>query len=187
MAMTTRITLVTGNLNKLAELQAIFPQEANLTHAKLDIAEIQGENADPHEILEDKLRKAYAILKAPVIVEDVSAELNCLNGMPGPFVKFFEKKLGKAALWILAQHADDKGAHMRCTMGYYDGNRFEVVDGVVEGTIVPPRGENGFGFDFVFVPDGHDRTTAEMTAEEKNQISWRALAARKLVERLFTT
>lgn len=183
----TQITLVTGNLHKLTELQAIFPAEANLTHAKLDIDEIQGENADPHEILEDKLKKAYAIVKAPVIVEDVSAELNCLNGLPGPFVKFFEKKLGKAALWILAQHAADKGATMRCVMGYYDGSRLEVVDGAVAGTIVAPRGENGFGFDFVFVPEGHDRTTAEMTAAEKNKISWRGVAARELAARLFTS
>ena len=182
-----QITLVTGNLHKLAELQAVFPAEANLTHAKLDIDEIQGENADPHEILEDKLKKAYAIVKAPVVVEDVSAELDCLNGLPGPFVKFFEKKLGKAALWILAKNADDKGATMRCVMGYYDGSRLEVVDGTVAGTIVAPRGENGFGFDFVFVPEGYDRTTAEMTAEEKNKISWRGLAARELADRLFTS
>lgn len=180
------ITFVTGNLNKVAELREIFPAAANLTHTKLNIDEIQGENADPHEILEDKLKKAYALVKTPVVVEDVSAELNCLNGLPGPFVKFFEKKLGKAALWILAERADDKRATMRCVMGYYDGSRMEVVDGVVEGTIVAPRGENGFGFDFVFVPDGQDRTTAEMTTEEKNQISWRGKAARELAKRLFT-
>jgi len=182
----TTITLVTGNLNKLKELQAIFPAEANLANAKLDIAEIQGENADPHEILEDKLRKAYELVGGPVIVEDVSAELDCLNGMPGPFVKFFEKRLGKGALWELAKHADDKHATIRCVMGYFDGHRLEIADGVVGGTIVAPRGENGFGFDFVFVPEGHDRTTAEMSAEEKNQISWRALAAQELAQRVFT-
>ena len=182
----TEVTLVTGNLNKLAELQAIFPASVDLVHAKLDIDEIQGESADPHEILEDKLRKAFEIVSAPVIVEDVSAELSCLNGLPGPFVKFFEKRLGKGALWQLAQHADDKSATMRCVMGYYDGVRLEIVDGAVHGTIVAPRGENGFGFDFVFVPDGHDRTTAEMSADEKNQISWRGRAARELSKRIFS-
>lgn len=177
-----QITLITGNPGKLAELQAIFPPEMELTYRKLDITEIQGE---PQEIVADKLQRAYDAIKGPVIVEDVSAELACQNGLPGPYIKYYEKKLGQGALWHLAEHADDKSVTIRCTMGYFDGHTNTIEEGVVNGTVVPPRGENGFGFDFVFVPDGQTRTTAEMTPEEKNEISWRALAARALADKLM--
>lgn len=178
----SKITLVTGNPNKLSELQAIFPPEVELTHADIDITEIQGE---PDEVVADKLQKAYEAVGSPVIVEDVSAELACHNGLPGPYIKHYEKKLGKGALWTLAQHAVDKSVIIRCTMGYFDGDVKIIEEGVVNGTVVPPRGENGFGFDFVFVPEGQTKTTAEMAPAEKNQISWRGLATRALVARLY--
>lgn len=179
----TQITLVTGNPNKLAELQAIFPPELELTHAGLDIVEIQGK---PSAIVADKLQKAYQAVGGPVIVEDVSAELGCLGGLPGPYVKDYEKKLGKGALWRLAEHAADKSVVIRCTMGFFDGQTQIIEEGVVKGAVVAPRGENGFGFDFVLVPDGHTKTTAEMSPQEKNQISWRGLAARALAAKLRT-
>lgn len=176
------IYLVTGNANKLAELQAIFPAQLELGSAQLDIPEIQ--SIDPRTIVEDKLERAYEALKKPVIVEDVSAELDCLNGLPGPFIRYFEQKLGKYALWELAQHHDNRTATVRCTMGYFDGANKEIVDGAVRGTIVSPRGDHGWGFDFVFMPEGHTKTNSEMTQEEKNQISHRALAAKALAAHL---
>jgi len=117
----------------------------------------------------------------------VAAGLACLNGLPGPFVKYFERHLGKGALYKLAQHADDKSVSISCTMGYFDGSHMDIVRGEVHGTVVPPRGENGFGFDFVFVPDGETRTSAEMSLAEKSQISHRALAARELIALLRTS
>ncbi|HTE57271.1 MAG TPA: non-canonical purine NTP pyrophosphatase [Verrucomicrobiae bacterium] len=175
------IYVVTGNANKLAELQAIFPPELALKCAAIEIPEIQGE---PHAIVEDKLAWAYETLGQPVIVEDVSVELDCLNGLPGPFIKHFEEKLGKTALWELARHYDNRAATVRCTMGYFDGADKEIVDGAVRGTIVSPRGTRGWGFDFVFMPDGHDKTNAQMDVSQKNQISHRASAARALAAKL---
>lgn len=176
------IYVVTGNPGKLRELQVIFPASLNLAAKKLDIDEIQ--SMDLHKIVRDKLERAYDQLQAPVIVDDVSAELACLGGLPGPFMRYFEETFGDRALWELAQHYEDHSATIRCTMGYYDGKDMKIVDGVVKGEIVPPRGKNGFGFDFVFVPEGESRTNAEMTPEEKNQISHRALAIKKLVTAL---
>jgi len=177
------IYLVTGNPNKLKELQAVFPKSASLKQAELDIDEIQSD--DLEHIVTDKLEKAFKALGKPVIVEDVSAELACLNGLPGPFIKYFEKHLGKGALWQLAEHVKDHSATIRCTMGYYDGTIKHIVSGIVTGHVVSPRGKIGWGFDFVFVPDGHSRTSAEMGPEEKNKISHRALAARQMQAILF--
>lgn len=178
----TEITLVTGNSNKLTELRSIFPATVNLTSRGLDLPEIQ--SMDPHEIVSDKLQSAYNELHRPVIVEDVSAELAALNGLPGPFIKFVEQSLGRGALYELCKGHKDKRALIRCTMGYFDGDKQTIVDGSVRGTIVEPRGENGFGFDFVFVPEGEVRTNAEMSPEEKNQKSHRYLAASALLEQL---
>lgn len=176
------IYFVTGNANKFRELQAIFPGHLSLKTHELDLPEIQ--SMDSAEIVRDKLERAYAVIKKPVIVDDVAAELAHLNGLPGPFIKYFEKTLGKDALWQMVGHTDNHAVLISCTMGYYDGNKHRIVRGEVRGRVVPPRGENGFGFDFVFVPEGETRTAAEMSFDEKNKISHRALAAQELVKLL---
>lgn len=180
--MIERAVYVTGNPNKAAEAQAILP--FNIEVQDLGIEEIQGEG-DVHKILSHKLHTAFEKLGVPVIAEDVSAELASLSGMPGPFIKFFEKALGRGALHKLSKVENDR-VSITCCMGYYDGKREEIVEGVLEGTVVAPRGENGFGFDFVVVPDGHDRTMAEMEPSEKNALSHRYLALKALAERFDT-
>lgn len=172
------IYFVTGNADKLRELRAILPASIKLSAHKLDLPEIQ--SMDSEEIVRDKLERAYREVGKPVIVDDVAAELAHLNGLPGPFIKYFEKKLGKGALWQLVKQADDKSVLIICTMGYFDGQTYHIVRGKVRGQVVEPRGQNGFGFDYVFVPEGETRTTAEMSFDEKNQISHRALAAKEL-------
>ncbi len=77
--------LVTGNPNKLRELIAIAPADLSFDTRDLDIAEIQ--SLDQYEIVRDKLVKAYAVVKSPVMLEDVSAELASLNGLPGRLIK----------------------------------------------------------------------------------------------------
>lgn len=85
------ITLVTGNPNKLRELQLIAPASMKFASRSVNLTEIQ--SLDMREIVEDKVKRAYDIIKAPVIVEDVSAGLDDLAGLPGPFYKFFRDEL----------------------------------------------------------------------------------------------
>ncbi len=175
----TAITFVTANPHKLAEAQAILPFP--IKNLALDIAEIQ--TLDIGEIVAHKLQEAYARVGGPVLVDDVSAELESLNGLPGPFIKFFEQKLGEDALFKLSKSAGDR-ATIICCMGYYDGGKQEIVKGVLHGTVVAPRGKIGWGFDKVIVPDGHTRTMAEMPTKEKNQLSHRYLALQLLADKL---
>jgi inosine triphosphate pyrophosphatase len=176
------IYFVTGNKGKWQELKAMFPAGITLLAHDLDLPELQ--SMDSEEIVRDKLERAFAVLKKPVIVDDVSAELAHLNGLPGPFIKYFETTLGKGALWELVRHTDNHALLTRCTLGYFDGETYHIVHGEVTGKVVPPRGENGFGFDFVFVPEGETRTTAELPIEEKNHKSHRAMASKKLLKAL---
>lgn len=179
----TQIVLVTGNPNKLREWQAMTPAGVDLASADVDLTEIQSD--DPEEIVADKLRRAYEHVEQPVIVEDVDAGLEKLGGLPGPFIKFFNKRLGKDALYQLAGSEGEK-AMVACTAGYYDGETMVIVRGEVQGTVVAPRGDS-FGFDIVFVPNGETQTYAEMTPEKKNSLSHRSKAIHSLFEKLRST
>lgn len=175
-----QIFLVTGNQNKLREWQQMIPPTITLEAIDIDLIEIQGDN--PEEIVADKAKRAYDHVGKPVIVEDVDAGLEKLNGLPGPFIKFFIKKLGKDALFQLAGNEGER-AVVGCTAAYYDGKELIVARGEVNGTVVAPRGDS-FGFDIVFVPDGEIQTYAQMSPEKKNSLSHRHKAIEALVEKL---
>ena len=176
-----RITLVTGNKNKLAEWQRLWPAELELESADIDLDEIQ--SLDMTTIITDKVKRAYQVIHKPVIVEDVSAGLDNLGGLPGPFMKFFEKQLGRDALRQLAQNDGDP-VTVRCAVAYYDGKRLVTSVAEVAGTVVTARGDKGFGFDICFVPNGQAKTYAEMTSAEKDAISHRSKAIKALAEKL---
>jgi non-canonical purine NTP pyrophosphatase (RdgB/HAM1 family) len=175
------ITLVTGNPGKLAEMKRLIPSSVQLEHADIDLDEIQ--SMDLAAIVKDKAQRAYEHVNSPVIVEDVSAGLDKLGGLPGPFIKYFEVEMGRDALLQLAGKEGETASAI-CTICYYDGENFTIVQGETKGTIVAPRGENGFGFDQVFLPDGSTKTYGEMAPAEKNIVSHRGKALRELVRQL---
>lgn len=169
----SELVFITGNPKKLEELQRLFPKDLSITHQALELDEIQ--SLDLHEVVHHKLQEAYSKVNKPVLVEDVSAELRSLNGLPGPFIKFFMQRLGDDALYKIAIKDDE--VRIVCTMGYFDGQSEHIVDGVMTGHVVAPRGEGAFGFDPVIVPDGYERTIAELGPDIKDTISHRRKAA----------
>lgn len=179
------IVFVTGNTGKLKGLTALAPADVEIISEKINLDEIQ--SLDVRKIVEHKLREAYRHIGKPVIVEDVGAGLASLNGLPGPFIKFFEQQLGRDALYQI-QKAPNDTVTICCIAGFYDGRHMLFGEGKVQGRIMAPRGENGFGFDCVIVPDnqpnGQQRTFAEMTTQEKNAISHRGQAFRNLLAQL---
>ncbi len=175
------ITVVSGNLDKANEIRAIAKGKYNLKVWVADIDEIQ--SLDLHRIVRLKAEAAYRLVKGPVIVDDVAAGIDVLNGLPGPFIKFFNKELGSDALLLLAGGRASK-VTISCIMAYYDGDSYIEGVGKVVGKIVDPRGKNGFGFDPVVVPDGETRTFAEMTMQQKLRIGHRGKAFRHLLQQL---
>ena len=158
----------------------MMPADMTLESVDVDLTEIQSDDAE--EIVVDKARRAYEVTGRPVVVEDVEAGLEKLGGLPGPFIKFFNKKLGNDALYQLAGKEGEK-ATVTCTVAYYDGTSMIIVRGEVQGTVVAPRGDS-FGFDIVFVPDGETETYGEMSREKKNSLSHRSKAIKLLIEKL---
>lgn len=159
----------------------MFPPDIDLKSVDIDIDEIQ--SLDNELIIKDKARRAYEHVGKPVIVEDVSAGLDGLGGLPGPFIKYFEQTLGQDALYQVAPR-DNQRATITITLALYDGREFILAEGKVMGYVVASRGDNGFGFDHCFVPDGQTKTYAEMTPAEKDSISHRSMAIKQLVTKL---
>jgi inosine triphosphate pyrophosphatase len=176
-----KITLVTGNTHKLEEWRRQLPSDIEIDAVELDLSEIQ--SSDPLEIMADKAKRAYEALGIPVVVEDVSAGLLKLGGLPGPFVKFFIKTLGEDALYQLAGK-EGEPAITTCSIAYYDGHELVTVRGDVEGTVVAPRGDSTFGFDRTFVAKGQTLSYGEMTGEQKDKISHRSVAIKLFVDEL---
>lgn len=175
------IFLVTGNVHKLEEWRRLLPVDIEIESLDIDLTEIQ--SIDPEEIVADKAKRAYEQVGKPVVVEDVSAGLEKLGGLPGPFVKFFIKQLGGNALYVLAA-GDGEKATVSCTIGYYDGQQLITARADIDGMVVSMRGNHGFGFDGTFVPYGHEKSYAEMADSEKDSVSHRAKAVELFVQKL---
>lgn len=167
----------------MRELKAMAMGRLDFTMHDLDIDEIQ--SLDLEKIVKNKAKQAFDKIKDPVIVDDVSAGLSSLSGLPGPFIKFFNKEIGSDSLFKLSK-SENEEVTISCIAAYYDGKHFILGKGTIKGKIVSPRGDNGFGFDSVVIPDGQKKTMAEMTEEEKMQVSHRGRAFRSLLEQLET-
>lgn len=175
------VTLVTGSANKLASWQRLTPPGVRLISEDLNQVEVQPESPmDTLAIVRDKVRRAYAALRRPVVVEDVSAGLTTLNGFPGPYIKAAEQSIGADALWVLAGKREGE-AYVSCTAAYFDGVTELTATGAQAGRVVAPRTETGWGFDRVFVPHGQELTFAQMTAAQKDSVGYRAAAIARLM------
>jgi len=168
------IVFITGNEHKLSEARDIL-RAFDVLGQDVDIEEIQ--SLDPRAVSEHKIVSAYEIVQKPCFVEDVSIVAEALGDLPGPFIKFFLSSMGSQGFAELVHKYDNHRAHVLCTIGYADAmGECSFHEGRVSGEIVLPRGENGFGFDPIFVVDGQTQTFAELPDGVKNSISHRYLA-----------
>jgi non-canonical purine NTP pyrophosphatase (RdgB/HAM1 family) len=173
---------ITGNENKFREAQALIP---DIEQLPLDIQEVQ--DIDPSRILREKLRQASLHHTGPFIVEDTSLYLDAIPGLPGPLIKWFLKTIGAEGIYRLAERANIFTARASAMLGYQDGHgTLHFFEGTIHGSIVAPRGRTTFGWDPIFMPEGHEKTFAEMTLDEKNAISHRQRALSLLKQFLGT-
>ena len=163
---------ITGNKNKFTEALSIIP---DLEQLDLDLPEIQ--EIDPHEVIKAKLTESLKHQAGQFIVEDTAMYLDCLNGFPGPLIKWLQKSITNNGIVELTQKYQNPQTEVKTVIGYAK-NKDEIsfFEGVIKGQIVPTRGESSFGFDPIFQPDGQDKTFAEMSDEEKRSISMRRIA-----------
>jgi len=168
-----KLTIVSGNQGKIREFEQLLDIE--LDSAKIDLPEIQ--TTDVEEVVRVKATEAYKQIGKPCFVDDTGLVVKCWGELPGALIKWFLENVGNEGI-LRMLGGSPREAYVKTALGYCDENGAQVFTGVIHGRIADKaKGENGFGFDEIFIPDGYDKTAAEMSADEKNQISWRAQAA----------
>ena len=178
----TQLKFVTGNPNKLREAQEILGikmEQGSADH----LHEIQ--TNDIRQLVEHKVTEAWREFQCPVLVEDSGLILTAWNGLPGALVKWFEKSVGCEGMLKMLESFENRQAEALCLAAVYDGKTMVIGEGRVSGTISPAmRGNQGFGWDVIFIPDGESRTYAEMSPAEKNSRSHRRQAFESLKSQL---
>jgi XTP/dITP diphosphohydrolase len=178
------ITFITGNQAK-ADFLAKFLDHP-VAHQKVDQDEIQ--SLDIKEIAAHKARGAYEIVKAPVLVEDMGLTFNALNQLPGAFTKWFIESMALDGMCKILNSYKDRSAYAQICFAYYDGKKMEFFEGRIDGEIADtPRGNGGFGFDPIFIPNGSEKTLAEMNEEEIKKFSLRTTTVFPKIKEFLTT
>lgn len=183
------LVLATRNQHKIQEIERILgPGPAYRTLS--DYVAIQIQEAG-QTLFENSLAKAmfaHKISGFPALADDSGLFINALDSEPGIYSARYGKSDRQRIARVLEklQAKEDRGASFKAVFVLYRGaNDYQTFEGVCPGRIAhEPRGTHGFGYDPIFIPQGHTRTFAELGAEAKNKISHRALALKQLKEYL---
>jgi len=171
------LVFITGNQHKADYLAKWL--EMPIEHQKVDQDEIQ--SLDLQAVVEHKARQAYAIVRRPVLVEDVSLTFTAMGRLPGTFIKWFMEELSLGGLCELANKLKHREAECAIMYALYDGNDMHLFDAHQQGTIAKiPRGTGGFGWNPIFIPAGSELTYGEMDEDTFKRWSIRAHAIEKL-------
>jgi len=186
------IIFASQNKNKIAEIRAklpdfeiqglderLFPDELSETGGTLDENALQ------------KVKQVYEKTGKNCFADDTGLEVEALNGAPGVYSARYagEQKNSEDNMALLLENLDGKvnrKARFRTVVSLIWNGEKHSFEGICEGKITLKKsGARGFGYDPIFIPDGYDRTFAEMTMSEKSTISHRGRAVDKLVEFLL--
>lgn len=186
------IVFATNNAHKLAEVQAIVGEKFIIKSlADIDCHDDIPETGVTFE--ENAQQKTdYLVNKYGLYCfgDDSGLEIDALNNEPGVYsARYSGSRDMEQNIDLVLERLgteENRSARFRTVISLYLNEQQHFFDGTIEGTIVPQRrGVEGFGYDPIFIPSGHGKTFAEMTAEEKNAISHRAIAVRKLTDFLL--
>jgi XTP/dITP diphosphohydrolase len=182
------VFFATSNINKFNEVKSVLSQfGVAVGMLKLKGDEIQSESLK--EIARKSALNAYVRCHLPIFVEDAGLFINSLAGFPGPYAAYVFQTIHNTGILKLMENQLDKKAKFQSIIAFCDDrNPSEPVyfEGESKGRITQvehkKQGKSGFGFDPIFLPDGSDKTFAEMTIEEKNCYSHRSVAIRKFAQ-----
>ncbi|MGQ0536897.1 MAG: non-canonical purine NTP pyrophosphatase [Methanobacteriota archaeon] len=202
-----KLRFVTGNPGKAHEAAlALAPHGLEVVHERASVREIQADTLE--EVARAKAEALVDRVAAPFFVEDAGLFVDGLGGFPGVYSAYIYRTLDCDGILRLLGARPDRDARFVAVIGYVGTGdeergtgkasehrppdlphtpspmpRTRLFRGECRGTITEkPRGTHGFGFDPIFVPDGLDRTFAELTDKEKVDVSHRALALRAFAE-----
>lgn len=188
------IVLSTDNINKLREIREILEDLDIKIYGKSDIEGLDFEVIEDGDTLYDNaLKKASAMAERvdyAVLADDTGLFVKALNGEPGVhsarYASEHDDKKNREKLLNNLKDKEDRSAYFKTEIILIDEDKNIIpIEGVCPGKIsLEERGDNGFGYDSIFIPDGFDKTFAEMSHEEKNQISHRSRALKNLRDKI---
>ena len=188
------IVLSTDNINKLREIREILEDLDIKIYGKSDIEGLDFEVIEDGDTLYDNaLKKASAMAERvdyAVLADDTGLFVTALNGEPGVYSARYasehDDKKNREKLLNNLKDKEDRSAYFKTEIILIDEDKNIIpIEGVCPGKIsLEERGDNGFGYDSIFIPDGFDKTFAEMSHEEKNQISHRSRALKNLRDKI---
>lgn len=167
-----KITVVTSNTHKAAEIADFFRDLADISHVAMEIPEYR--HGDVGEIAYRKAEYAFHTLHCPLMVDDTAFSIEALNGFPGPYAAYVLSTIGNEGILKLMEGVPNRKAYFETAIAVASGTGIRVFRGRVDGLIVSPRGDCGFGYDPIFEVEG--RTLAELDCAGKNRISHRGKA-----------
>jgi len=185
-----KLVFATNNQHKLNEIKSILGNKFNILGLKefgidYDIPETGKNLAENAFIKSNFIFTKFAV---DVFSDDTGLEIDALNGRPGVYSARYAGEDGDSEANIkkvLAEmkHKFNRKARFRTVISLIIDGKEHQFDGIVEGVITDTKkGDSGFGYDPIFMPDNYEETFAEMSNNEKNKISHRALATKKLIE-----
>jgi XTP/dITP diphosphohydrolase len=155
-----------------------------LEHIKTAYPEIQAESLEITII--PGLEWVMSKYKRPIMIDDSGLFIDALKGFPGVYSSYVFKTVGCDGILSLMKGVRDRRSRFECCIGFMrPGGEPFIAKGVAPGSISSEKvGTGGFGYDPIFVPEGCDRTYAQIEVGEKNKISHRGRAIASLVEEL---
>jgi XTP/dITP diphosphohydrolase len=184
--MPQEIRFLTRNPGKFRELEALIDSgKYRLIRDDTEINELQTENMEV--LIRDKILKAFEIIRRPLIVDHTGLSFDLLKGFPKGLTSVFYDLLQPEGIANLIGKSANRTVTAVTLIGYCDGRRVHAFKGEIRGVVAAePRGSEGFQWDTIFIPEGYDKTFAELGNEKKNEISMRRLAFDKFSEFLQT-
>jgi XTP/dITP diphosphohydrolase len=187
------IVFATHNANKLAEIREITVGEVEVL-GLTDIGCHDEIDETGNTLEENALIKARQVNKRygyDCFADDTGLEVDALNGVPGIYSSRYagpscDPEANMQKMLTVLQGIDDRSAQFRTVIALVVKDEEHLFEGIIRGHITrEKRGDKGFGYDPIFVPNGYDLTFAEMEASVKNRVSHRAIAMNKLIEFLI--
>lgn len=163
-----KITFVTGNWAKVASAKQILePLGFEIDNIKMNTIEIQADTVE--EVAAYSAKEASEKLKTTVLKNDTGLFVEALGGFPGPYTHYVEDKIGEDGLLKLLENVENKKAQFITAFAYCEyGKEPLVFTSITNGTIAKEKsGKYGWGWDFIFIPEGKDKTFANFPDEER--------------------
>ncbi len=178
-----KLFFVSSNIHKFQEIEQILNEyHIQIKFHQHEVLEIQSDSLE--EIALFRARQAFSELHEPLFVEDTGLFIECLNGFPGPYASYVFKTIGNSGVLQLLKGKDKRGATFRTATALIISDTKSVTFiGETKGVIAHSESINkGWGYDPIFIPNENDntRTYAQMTIQEKNQVSHRRKSIGKM-------